>query len=95
MRFGWSGKLSPRYIGPFDIVEWVEKVIYRLALPPQLSRIHDVFHVSMLHKYEPNPSHVLDWADIEVDEKVTYEERPVKGLCTRLQGDVGKISVVS
>ena len=60
MRFGQSGKLSPRFIGPFDIIERVREVAYRLALPPQLSGIHDVFHIFMLRKYEPDPSHVLD-----------------------------------
>ena len=60
MRFGKSGKLSPRFIGPFEILEMIGEVAYRLALPPQLSGAHDVFHVSMLRKYEPNSSHVLD-----------------------------------
>ena len=64
MRFGKSGKLSPRFIGPFEILERIGEVAYRLALPPQLSRVHDVYHVSMLRKYEPDPSHVLDWTDL-------------------------------
>ena len=60
MRFGKSGKLSPRFIGPFEILERIGEVAYRLALPPQFSRVNGVFHVSMLRKYEPGPSHVLD-----------------------------------
>ena len=60
MRFGKSGKLSPWFIGPFEILERIGEVAYRLALPPQLSGVHDVFHVSMLQQYEPDPSHVLD-----------------------------------
>ena len=59
MRFGKKGKLAPRYIGPFEIKSRVGEVAYRLVLPPELSRIHPVFHVSMLRKYIPYPSHVL------------------------------------
>ena len=63
-RFGKRGKLAPRYIGPFEILQKIREVAYKLALPPQLSGIHDVFHVSMLQKYEPNTNHVLDWQDL-------------------------------
>ena len=80
MRFGKGGKLSLWFIGPFEILERIGEVAYRLALPSQLSRVHDVFHVSMLRKYEPNPSHVLDWTDLEVDEDASYEKRPVRVL---------------
>ena len=59
LRFGRLGKLSPRFIGPYEIVSKVGPVAYRLKLPPELSRIHDTFHVSMLRKYIPDPSHVL------------------------------------
>ena len=59
LRFRKRGKLSPRYIGPYKIVERIGEVAYRLELPSDLDRIHDVFHVSMLHKYIPDPSHVL------------------------------------
>ncbi|KAK8540115.1 hypothetical protein V6N12_046408 [Hibiscus sabdariffa] len=48
---GKKGKLSPRFIGPFEIIEKVGPVAYRLALPPEFNRIHDVFHVSMLRRY--------------------------------------------
>ena len=51
LRFGKKGKLSPRYMGPYEIVERIEEVAYRLRLPPELAIIHDVFHVSMLRKY--------------------------------------------
>ena len=59
LRFGRRGNLSPRFIGPCEVVSKVGPVAYRLKLPPELSRIHDTFHVSMLRKYIPNPSHVL------------------------------------
>ena len=51
IRFGSRGKLSPRFIGPFEILERVGEVAYRLALPPSLDGVHEVFHVSQLRKY--------------------------------------------
>ena len=59
VRFGKHGKLSPRYIGPYRIVERIGEVAYRLEFPFDLDRIHDVFLVSMLRKYIQDPSHVL------------------------------------
>ena len=59
MRFGKKGKLSPRFIGPFEILSRVGEVAYKLALPPSLSAVHPVFHVSMLRKYILDESHVL------------------------------------
>ena len=52
VRFGKGGKLSSRYIEPFEILERVGTVAYRLALPPSISGVHEVFHVSMLWKYK-------------------------------------------
>ena len=77
MRFGNKGKLSQRYIGPFEILDRVGNVSYRLALPPVLSHIHNVFHVSVLRKYMPDPSHVLEYEPINVREDLSYEEQPV------------------
>ena len=56
---------------------------YRLALPPQLSRVHDVFHVSQLRKYHPDSSHVLDWSNIEMDDSLTVIEAPIRILDRR------------
>ena len=77
LRFGKRGKLSPRYIGQYRIVERIGEVAYRLQLPSDLDRIHDVFHVSMLRKYITNPSHVLTEQLVEIQENLTYEEEPV------------------
>ena len=71
LRFGKHGKLSPRYIGPYRIVERIGEVAYRFELPSDLDRIHDVFHVSMLRKYIPDPSHVLTEIIIESNETET------------------------
>ena len=60
IRFEKRGKLAPRYIEPFEILERVGTVAYLLALPSSLSSVHEVLHVSMLQKYTPNPAHVVD-----------------------------------
>ena len=61
VRFGKRGKLSPRFTGPFEILERMCTVAYQLELPPSISGVHEVFHVSMLRKYTPDPAHVVDW----------------------------------
>ena len=71
VRFGKRGKLSPRYIGPYEIIERVGSLAYRLALPPELARIHNVFHVSMLRKYIADPSHVLQEQPISLTRDLT------------------------
>ncbi|KAL0534776.1 hypothetical protein IC582_029069 [Cucumis melo] len=78
LRFERRGKLSPRFVGPFEILERIGPVAYRLALPPSLSTVHDVFHVSMLRKYVPDPSYVVDYEPLEIDENLSYTEQPVK-----------------
>ena len=60
VRFSKWGKLSPRFIGPFEVLERVGAVAYRLELQSSLSGVHEVFHVSMLRKYTPDPAHVVD-----------------------------------
>ena len=77
VRFGKRGKLSPRFIGPFEILERVGTIAYRLALPPSMSGVHEVFHVSMLRRYTPDLAHVVDWGEIKVDMNGTFEEGPV------------------
>ena len=77
---GKGGKLVLRYIRPFEILEMVGTVAYQLALPPSLSGVHEVFHVSMLGKYTPNPAHVVDLGKIIVDTDGTFREGLVRIL---------------
>ena len=77
VRFGKRGKLSPRFIRPFEILERIGVIANRLVLPPSMSGVHEVFHVSVLRKYTPDPAHVVDWGQIEVDTEGTFEEGPV------------------
>ena len=74
VKFGKRGKLSSRYIRSFEVLEMVGTVAYRLALPPSLSSVHAVFHVSMLWKYNPDPIHAVDWGELVVDADGTFEE---------------------
>ncbi|CAN6712610.1 unnamed protein product [Malus baccata var. baccata] len=77
VRFGKRGKLSPRYIGPYVITERVGEVAYRLELPPELSKVHNVFHVSMLRHYISDPSHVIPPQPLGINPDLTYDEEPV------------------
>ena len=77
VRFGRRGKLSPRYIGPFEILSRMGSYAYQLALPPALSTMHNVFHVLMLRKFVPDASHVLDFTELGVTPDLTIMEWPV------------------
>ena len=83
IRFGRRAKLSPRFIGPFDVVERVGKVAYRLALPPALAGVHDVFHVSQLRRYIRDPSHVIDHSELSVSPDLSLASQPVAILDAR------------
>ncbi|KAL0539787.1 hypothetical protein IC582_024005 [Cucumis melo] len=85
LRFERRGKLSPRFVGPFEILERIGPVAYRLALPPSLSTVHDVFHVSMLRKYVPDPSYVVDYEPLEIDKNLSYGEQPVEVLAREVK----------
>ncbi|KAL0543592.1 hypothetical protein IC582_018692 [Cucumis melo] len=85
LRFERREKLSPRFVGPFEILERIGPVAYRLALPPSLSTVHDVFHISMLRKYVPDPSHVVDYEPLEIDENLSYTEQPVEVLAREVK----------
>ena len=80
MRFGKKGKLSLWYVRPFEVNNQVNEIAYQLALPLALSKLHDVIHVSMLKKYLYDPSHVLSYGSLDVDPKLTYEEKLVNIL---------------
>ena len=80
MRFGKNGKLSPRFIGPYEVIEKVGPVAYILALPPELEKIHNVFHVSMLRRYISDLSHVVSSETIKLRLDLTYEEELIEIL---------------
>ena len=82
VRFGKRGKLLPRFTRPFEILERIGIVAYRLAYRPG---VHEVFRVSMLRKYTPDPVHMVDWGQIEIDIDGTFEEGLVCILDSRDQ----------
>ncbi|XP_019246507.1 PREDICTED: uncharacterized protein LOC109226165 [Nicotiana attenuata] len=77
MRFGKKGKLSLRFIVPFEILKGVGEGAYRLTLPPMIAGLYSVFHVSMLKKYHEDKSHILDFSTVQLDENMIYEEESV------------------
>jgi hypothetical protein len=81
-RFGVKGKLAPRYIGPYQIQVRRGEVAYQLSLPESLSAVHDVFHVSQLKKCLRVPEEQLPTEDLEVQEDLTYIEKPIQILET-------------
>ena len=90
LRFERKGKLNPKFIGPFKIIERIGLVAYKLALPPSFSGVNNVFHVLMLRKYMTNPIHVTDYEPLQLNKYLSYEEntirilaREVKALCHR------------
>ncbi|GJZ27517.1 hypothetical protein Tco_0571770 [Tanacetum coccineum] len=78
MRFGKRGKLNPRYVGPFKVIERVGTVAYKLELPQQLSRVHNTFHVSNLKKCMSDESLVIPLEELRVDDKLHFVEEPVE-----------------
>ncbi|XP_055814528.1 uncharacterized protein LOC129884221 [Solanum dulcamara] len=80
MRFCMWGKLSPRYIRPFDILRRIREVAYELALPPISLTIHPGFHVSILCRYIPDVSYVLQYDSLELDDRLTFVEEPISIL---------------
>ena len=72
--------LNTKFIGPFEILERIGVVAYRLALPPTLAVVHNVFHVSMLRKYTPDPTHIIEYEMLPLQEDLSYEEALVQIL---------------
>ncbi|KAM6583736.1 hypothetical protein CsatB_010738 [Cannabis sativa] len=85
MRFGVKGKLALRYVRVFEVIERVGEITYRLNLPVQLGHVHNVFKVSMLRKYAPDLSHVIEYENIPIQEDVSYEEKSIRILATELK----------
>lgn len=83
-------KLTPRFIGPFQIQRRIRPVAYHIALPPNLSNLQDVFHVSQLRKYYPDPSHVIEPESVELRDNLEYEALPFKILDYRIKELRGK-----
>lgn len=83
-------KLTPRFIEPFQILRRIGPVAYHIALPSNLSNIHDVFHVSQLRKYYPGPSHVIEPESVELRDNLEYEALPIKILDDRIKELRGK-----
>ena len=79
-RFGIKGKLAPRYIGPFRVLARRGKVSYLLELPANLSKVHDVFHVSQLKQCFKDPGRGVDHETINLKDDLTYQEQPVRIL---------------
>ncbi|GKB29160.1 putative reverse transcriptase domain-containing protein [Tanacetum coccineum] len=78
VRFGKKGKLAPRYVGPFEIVECVGPVAYRLKLPQELSCVHNTFHVSNLKKCLAEPDVQVPLDEIEIDENLRFVKEPIE-----------------
>ncbi|XP_062094014.1 uncharacterized protein LOC133800050 [Humulus lupulus] len=79
-RFGKKGKSSPRFVDPLEILDKVGNVAYRVALPPSLAGVHNVFHMSQLRKYVSDPSHVPSYETLGLQEDLSFDERLVKIL---------------
>jgi hypothetical protein len=79
-RFGIKGKLAPHYIGPYEIVEACGPVAYKLKLPPKMSAIHNVFHVSQLKRCVRLPTEIIAELEVEMDPDLSYQEYPSKVL---------------
>jgi len=85
-----SRKLTPRFVGPYQILRKIGAIAYEIALPPHLANLHNVFHVSQLRKYIADPSHVLESDDIQIREDLTINTGPVRILDCQVKKLQGK-----
>ncbi|WMV54619.1 hypothetical protein MTR67_048004 [Solanum verrucosum] len=88
MRSGKKGKLSPRYVGPYEILKRVGKVAYELKLPIEMALVHQVFHIYMLKKCIGDPVSILPLEGLGVNENLSYEEVPVEGATWEAEADM-------
>jgi len=84
-RFNLRGKLRPRYIGPYEIIEKLNPVAYRLDLPIEFKHVHNVFHISQLRKYVPDLNHTIKTEPVEIAENLMYEKHPGQILDHRVK----------
>ncbi|XP_028123140.1 uncharacterized protein LOC114320228 [Camellia sinensis] len=84
-RFKVKDKLAPRYVGPYEMLEKINLVTYRVALPPMMEHIHNIFHVSMLRDYLRDPLHVIEPTYVLLKDDYTYEERPIQIVNYRIK----------
>ncbi|XP_028062622.1 uncharacterized protein LOC114265951 [Camellia sinensis] len=84
-QFGVKGKLAPRYVGPYEVLEKINPVTYRVALPPVMEHMHNVFHVSMLRNYLRDPLHVIEPTHVLLKDDYTYKERPIQIVNRRIK----------
>jgi len=90
-----SKKLTPKFVGPYQILKRVGPVAYEVALPPQLANLHNVFHVSQLKKYVSDPSHILAEDEVQVKENLSFEAQPIRIVDQQIKQLRGKaISMV-
>lgn len=89
-RFEVKEKLIPKFVGPYEILRRVGEMAYELALPPELAKVHNVFHVSQLQKYVYDLSHILKHEPLQIEENLSYEEQPLCILDQRVKELRGK-----
>ncbi|XP_028105023.1 uncharacterized protein LOC114304036 [Camellia sinensis] len=84
-RFGVKGKLAPRYIGPYEVIEKINLVTYQAPLPSVMEHMHSAFHVSMLRDYLRDPLHVMELTHVLLKDDFTYKERPIQIVNRRIK----------
>ena len=85
IKFGMGDKISPRFMGPFGIVERKGPMAYWLALPDSLRHMHDVFHVSILRHYVSHPTHVIEMSSLQVSDEGVLTAKPIRILDHRIR----------
>ncbi|XP_050938160.1 uncharacterized protein LOC127148473 [Cucumis melo] len=85
LRFEKKEKLSPHFVGPFEILERIGPITYHLVLPSSFFAVHDIFHVFMLRKYVANPMHLVDFEPLQINKNLSYEEQLVQILAREVE----------